>query len=251
MSRIAGACVGRHTKAWRRPADKPRAVRFWPVVHAHVLGRGDAPAGFTARFPSKQLGARGRTGMPKALSTTANWRAHQNRPALSRPSSSAAERYRWLSRCFSTSCSISGNRTCVRLRPSARSWAAARAETERYHAYHSDRRTSPTWCVRSWIVVFVFDGISRLNGFLPLTPMPATSNSISSLATDSRRSNRSCRTDKAELARHKVGVLLPDELHNLGQWDYPFVFERSRFHLDQSGRVEARAASMTQGKAVA
>jgi hypothetical protein len=61
----------------------------------------------------------------------------------------------------------------------------------------------------------------------------------------------SCRTDKAELARHKVGVLLPDELHNLGQWDYPFVFERSRFHLDQSGRVEARAASMTQGKAVA
>jgi hypothetical protein len=45
MSRIAGACVCRRTKAWRRPVDKPRAMRFCRVIHAHVLGRDDAPAG--------------------------------------------------------------------------------------------------------------------------------------------------------------------------------------------------------------
>lgn len=77
-----------------------------------------------------------------------------------------------------------------------------------------------------------------LDGFLALVPA-APSPALDALAASVVKTFDRFRAPltEAELARRKPERLTADEVANLRQWGYPYVFDRFRFHMTLTGRL--------------
>lgn len=85
--------------------------------------------------------------------------------------------------------------------------------------------------------------IGRLDGFFALVtaaPVGDLSNFAADVVRDFDRF-RAPLTD-AEIARRNPDALKPEEVRNLVQWGYPYVFEAFQFHMTLTGRVSASEA---------
>ena len=86
--------------------------------------------------------------------------------------------------------------------------------------------------------------IGQIDGFfalVPNLPVPELDDFAAAVVRDFDRF-RAPLSD-AEIARRNPDALSPEEVRNLVQWGYPFVFERFQFHMTVTGRVAAAEAS--------
>jgi putative phosphonate metabolism protein len=90
--------------------------------------------------------------------------------------------------------------------------------------------------------------LSRIDGFFAITPFERSA-SLDRLAGDvvtAFDTYRAPMTER-EIERRNPDRLRPDELKNLYLWGYPYVFERFRFHMTLTGRVnDAEAGRIEQ-----
>lgn len=85
--------------------------------------------------------------------------------------------------------------------------------------------------------------ICQLDGFfalVPSAPLPELDDFAAAVVRDFDRF-RAPLSD-AEIARRNPDALSPEEVRNLVQWGYPYVFERFQFHMTLTGRVAAAEA---------
>jgi putative phosphonate metabolism protein len=85
--------------------------------------------------------------------------------------------------------------------------------------------------------------IGQIDGFfalVPNPPVPELDKFAAAVVRDFDRF-RSPLSD-AEIARRNPDALSPEEVRNLVQWGYPYVFERFQFHMTLTGRVAAAEA---------
>ncbi|MEX0957285.1 MAG: DUF1045 domain-containing protein [Rhizobiaceae bacterium] len=80
--------------------------------------------------------------------------------------------------------------------------------------------------------------LSRIDGFFAITPFERSA-ALDRLAGDVVTAFDTYRAPMTErdIERRNPDRLRPDELKNLYLWGYPYVFERFRFHMTLTGRV--------------
>lgn len=80
--------------------------------------------------------------------------------------------------------------------------------------------------------------IGQLDGFFALIP-DASVPQLNDFAAEVVRAFDGFRAplSDAEIARRNPDALRPEEIRNLVQWGYPYVFEAFRFHMTLTGRV--------------
>lgn len=85
--------------------------------------------------------------------------------------------------------------------------------------------------------------IGQIDGFFALVPNAPLPELDAFAAAVVRHFDRfRAPLSDAEIARRNPDALRPEEVRNLVQWGYPYVFERFRFHMTLTGRVGAAEA---------
>lgn len=87
--------------------------------------------------------------------------------------------------------------------------------------------------------------VSRLGGFLALTPIAAAAD-LAALAAHVVQELDSFRADpsEAELARRRQTTLTPAQEQNLQAWGYPYVLDQFRFHITLTGPLKDAEADI-------
>lgn len=85
--------------------------------------------------------------------------------------------------------------------------------------------------------------ITQMDGFFALVPAAPVAE-LNSFAADVVRHFDGFRAplSEADIQRRNPDALKPQEVRNLVQWGYPYVFETFRFHMTLTGRVSAEEA---------